>query len=405
MSGTTRVERGHTAWRRGGSRAGVTLVEMLVSIAILFILMVIIFSIIQITSKAWKTTTQTTTSMQQARVAFERMTRNISQATLNTYYSYYYASGSTAPSYYMRQSELQFVSGPALVGSPNTPFISGGVGGCKQITHAVFFQAPLGVVNGSNASSYGMLSNLLNACGYFVVYCQDPLRPTFFNGMNNQPQNEYRFRLMEYLQPSENLGIYTAPASGVNIYTGMTVPAWISNGIPNLTSTETGTITVRPLANNIVALIVMPEQYLAGSTINAQNNTTPICSSTGTVSPASYSYDSLYNATNAPPQIATANQLPPMVKVVMVAIDEASAIKLAAVNAGANSTAPPDLGQSSLFSNPSKLFTSGGVKGDLDKFQDVLNAVPGNVISNTLKLNYYIFQTDVIIRGAKWTNS
>jgi uncharacterized protein (TIGR02599 family) len=402
MSGTTAVERGYTISRRLGSRAGVTLIEMLVSVTILFVLMTIIFSIIQITSQAWKKTSQTTTSMQQARVAFERMTRNISQATLNTYYSYYYASGSTAPSYYMRQSELQFISGNGPVNS--STFISNTVGGCAQITHAIFFQAPLGVVNSNDASSYGMLSNLLNACGYFVVYSQDPLRPAFLSSMSNQPQNEYRYRLMEYQQPSENLSIYTTPPSGANIYTSSSVPAWISGGIPNLTASETstGTINVRPLANNIVALIVMPEQY--GASTGAQMNTTPICSTTGTTV-TSFNYDSAFNATNAPPQIATANQLPPMVKVVMVAIDEASAIKLAAVNGSATSLSPPNLGQSSLFTDPTKLFTNGGVKGDLDKFQDVLNAVPGNVAGNTLKLNYFIFQTDVLIRGAKWTNS
>src|ERR1700761_4626986 len=132
MSGASRIKRGGTVGRIWNSRAGVTLVEMLVAVAILLILMTIIFSIIQITSQAWKKSTQTTGSMQQARVAFERMTRNISQATLNTYYSYYYAAGSTAPSYYMRQSELQFVSGNGPVASAN--FISGSVGGCAQVT-------------------------------------------------------------------------------------------------------------------------------------------------------------------------------------------------------------------------------------------------------------------------------
>ncbi len=387
MSGVRRVE-------RGSARSGVTLIEMLASMAILLILMTIIFSIIQITSQAWKTSAGATTSMQQARVAFERMTRNLSQATLNTYYSYYIAPGATAPSYYMRQSELQFISGSSPVNGSS--FISGTVGDAAQITHAVFFQAPLGVVNSSDSASYGNLNNLLNACGYFVAYCRDPLRPGFLSSMSNQPQNEYRYRLMEYLQPSENLGIYT---QGSFLYTGVTVPTWISNGIPNLTASETstGTITVRPLASNIVALIVMPEQSTSSG---AQVSSTPIPTQANT-----YNYDSAFAATNAPPQIPTANQLPPMVKVVMVAIDEASAIKLAALNPGATSVTPPNLGQSSLFHNPANLFTTGGVEGDLEKFEDVLNATSTNLAGNTVKLNYYIFQTDVLIRGAKWTNS
>jgi hypothetical protein len=63
-----------------------------------------------------------------------------------------------------------------------------------------------------------------------------------------------------------------------------------------------------------------------------------------------------------------------------------------------------NLSSTALFKDPTKLFTSSTVpEGDLQKFEDVLNAVPGNVGGNTIKLNYYVFQTDVIIRGAKWT--
>jgi len=399
MTGARRVGRDDAFSRCRKPRAGVTLIEILVAVTILFILMTIIFSIIQITSQAWKKTSQTTTSMQQARVAFERMTRNLSQATLNTYYSYYYASGATSPSYYMRQSELQFISGNGPIGTSS--FISGSVGNVAQITHALFFQAPLGMVNSSDAANYGQLSNLLNACGYFVTYSLDPLRPAFLNSMSNKPQNEYRYRLMEMLQPSENLGVYT---QGAIPAAGGSVPTWISNSIPDLTQSETstGTITVRPLANNIVALIVMPEQY-SSSTTNGQVNTAPIYSTTT----STYNYDSAYNASvvTTGTQTLTGNQLPPLVKIIMVSIDEASAIKLAALNPGAGSSSPPNLGQSSLFTDPTKLYTSGGVKGDLDKFEDVLNAVPGNIAGNAIKLNYYVFQTDVLIRGAKWTNS
>ena len=93
----------------------------------------------------------------------------------------------------------------------------------------------------------------------------------------------------------------------------------------------------------------------------------------------------------------------------MVALDETSAIKLAAANPTATSTAPPDLGNlytstENLFKNPANLFTVGAVEGDLEKFEDILSATPGNLAANTLKLNYFVFQTDVIIRGAKWSN-
>jgi uncharacterized protein (TIGR02599 family) len=379
--------------------AGVTLIEMLVSVVILLILMTIIFQIIQMVSQAWKKSSQSTGTMQQARVAFERLTRNLSQATLNTYYSYYYASGSTTPSYYMRQSELELISGTSPVNG--TTFISSTIGNATQITHAVFFQSPLGVVNPSSTASYGNLTNLLNACGYFIIYGKDTFRPPFLGTFSNAPPNESRYRLMEYLQPSENLSIYTTTGSPAATSTGA-VPAWISYGIPDLTvSPPVSPITVRPLASNIIALIIMPEQFAKGTTLGGQQNTTYVNSQT-----SSYNYDSAYQATTltAGKQSQTANQLPPLVKVIMVAIDEPSAIKLAAANPGATTTSPPNLVPSTLFQDPSKLFTTGGVEGDLDKFQDILNASPGNVASNTIKLNYYIFQTDVIIRGSKWTS-
>ncbi|MEI9998879.1 MAG: Verru_Chthon cassette protein C [Verrucomicrobiota bacterium] len=395
MPGTRRVAGGERSAARRGV-AGVTLIEMLVSVAILLILMTIIFSIIQIASQAWKKSVQSTSAMQQARVAFERMTRNLSQATLNTYYAYY-PPGATPPTYYMRQSELQFISGSTPV-SGTTPFISSSAGNAAQITHAVFFQAPLGVVDPSNTASYGALNSLLNACGYFVIFGNDTLRPGFFTTLANAPPNEMRFRLMEYLQPSENLGIYTTSAVSQS---GGAVPSWISNGIPDLAAAQASPVTVRPLASNIVALIIMPEQFANGAS-GVQANTAPVSTQANT-----YNYDSAYQASTLPggKQGVTANQLPPLVKVIMVAIDEASAIRLAAANPGKTSTSPPNLGQSSLFSNPSQLFTNGSIEGDLDKFQDVLNAKPGNLAHNTIKLNYYIFQTDVIIRGSKWTSS
>lgn len=378
--------------------AGFTLVEMMVSIVVLLVLMTIIAQIIQMVNQAWKKTSQSTGAMQQARVAFERLTRNLSQATLNTYYGYYYASGSTTPSYYMRQSELEFMSGNGPVNWPS--FISSSVGNATQITHAVFFQAPLGVVSSTNASNYGNLTSLLNACGYFIIYGKDTLRPTFLSTFSNAPPNEYRYRLMEYIQPSDYLNIYT---SGTVTTTGSTVPPWIANGIPDLTvSPPASPITVRPLASNIIALIIMPEQFTSGtSTTGAQQNTSYVNTQAN-----SYNYDSAYEATavTGNSQLPTANQLPPLIKVIMVAIDESSAIKLAAANAAATTNSPPNLVPTTLFQNPANLFTSGGVEGDLGKLEDILNAVPGNLSSNTLKLNYYIFQTDVIIRGSKWSS-
>ena len=316
-----------------------TLIEMLVSVAILLILMALLSQIVQLVGFTWKSTVQTTGSMQATRVAFERMTRNLSQATLNTYYSYF---GGTPPTNYFRQSELQFVSG---VGPPvGTTFLSNSVGNASQITHAVFFQAPLGIAGADGATDYSNLSSLLNACGYFVIYAKDPFRPSMLDsvGFAKSPPQGYRYRLMEYLQPSQYLSIYSA-ANAPN--SAGTMPGWISTDFPDLTlvgGQAASNVTIRPIADNIVALIIMPEQFAGDTTSNGQANTSPVSSVT-----SRYNYDSAYmaqqqvvNSHGMLVQTPTGNQLPPLVKVVMIAIDEASAIRLAASNPAANSATP-----------------------------------------------------------------
>jgi len=430
----------------GQNRArGFTLIEMLVSILILVILMAIIFQIIQLTSSAYKQSTQSTGTMQQARVAFERMTRNLSQATLNTYYGYFYATSTSAPTYYLRLSELQFVSGwGPVAGAANSTFVTTAGQNAVQVTHAVFFQAPLGAVSGSDTRTYGNMGNLLNACGYFVTYGPDTSRPNFLNssGFASAPPSENRFRLMEYLQPSENLNIYTQLPSGVSLAAATSVPPWITNGLPT-DLTAASPANVRPLASNIVALIIMPEEVASASgtvtvSSNGEANTIPLNTPAAAANPYyvppipanipsyatsvynAYGYDSCYKAltpkvitasTSTPVsssiQFPTGNQLPPLVKVVMVAIDDASGARLAAKYSSATSTSPPDLGNlitstAALFQKPAQLFT-GTTESDLQLFEDILNASPGNKAGNTVKCNYYVFQSDVIIRGAKWT--
>ena len=255
----------------GKRRGGFTLLEMLVSIAILAILMSIIFEIIQMTSQAWKQSSQGTSTMQQTRVAFERLTRNLSEATLNTYYSYLPVPPAQPQFYYMRP-----------VGTPG--FISRIWTGGRKPHHLYHLSRSerrashsCGFLSGDHRQRllqqrnlvWGNLGNLLNACGYFVSYGPDPSRPSIFNAggtlVAHAPPSENRFRLMEYLQPSEYLSAYTGRRRSPAYWPPPMpfVPAWITNGMPaNLTtswSSLTPPITVHSLANNIVALIIMPE--------------------------------------------------------------------------------------------------------------------------------------------------
>ncbi len=330
---------------RSSALPGFTLVEMLVAMAVLAVVMMVVFQITNTTGQAWKRSSGNIESMQGARIAFETITRRLSQATLNAYYAY---DNPTSPTKYLRQSELQFVAGKKLVAG--------------QMGHAVFFQAPLGRV--SDQTRYGNLGGLLNVCGFYLVYGKDPLRPTFFSNLPHPPVDEYRFRLMECVQPSETGAIYSSLPAPL-----ATIPNnWLAQAV------AAGTAANHPLANNIVALIFLPEQNAAGGKV------TPLV--------ADYEYDtSPAGAANS----TLVNQLPPLVKVVMVAIDEASAIKLG------NSATPPPLGMANLFQNTAQL------QADLATLEGNLAATSGNAAGNNMTLNFHVFQTDVAIREAKWS--
>ena len=74
---------------------GFTLVELLVSTAILAIILLVIFSITQQTGRVWKSSQAKIEAFQGARAAFESITRKLGQATLNGYYDYFDGSGRT----------------------------------------------------------------------------------------------------------------------------------------------------------------------------------------------------------------------------------------------------------------------------------------------------------------------
>ncbi|HSI83458.1 MAG: hypothetical protein ACAI35_22865 [Candidatus Methylacidiphilales bacterium] len=75
--------------------------------------------------------------------------------------------------------------------------------------------------------------------------------------------------------------------------------------------------------------------------------------------------------------------MPPVVDIVMVAIDEPSAIRLG------NGATPPDPGVSSLFKIASNLET------DLKTLTTSLN---------NKRITYRVFRTSVAIIGAKWSS-
>ena len=325
---------------------GFSILEMLVSTAILAVLMGLLFTVLNSGTKLWTTGTSKIQAFQEARAAYEVITRKIGQATLNVYWDYdTNASGELG---YKRQSELQFLSGPTsdLLKSSVT-----------NQTHAVFFTAPLGYT--TNAS-YNQLRSLLNASGFFLEYGPDENRPQFVVDRKLDERN--RWRLKELWQPTENLSIYTNNINWTNAINYRS-DGWFTSA---LTTANKATV-----AENIIALAIrprLPEKEDFGN-IKGTNLLSP---------------SFVYNSKDAS-MSNTFNQLPPLVQVVMVAIDERSALRLP------NQSTPPNLGAADF----SKLFT------EPDKFDQDLKTIEEALILQNI--TYQVFNSMVPIEGAKWS--
>ena len=320
-----------------------TLIEILVSTALLTLLMLILVKVVDQTTSTWKFATSKVEQFSRSRAAFESMTRRISQATLNTYWDYS-PRGATRPDRYVRQSELRFLS---------APMASLGMAADSFPTHGVFFQAPLGFVD---ESAYQGLPNLLNTWGYFVEFKSDrPLRPDFINELKPPVPERFRFRLMELMQPSNRMGLY-ARTNGTD-YSGTD---WVKDAM-NVTPSQ-----AHVLAENIVAVVLLPK-------VSETDDSSLLC--------PNYRYDSTQED-RSKPELDKKNQLPPLVQVTLVAIDEPSAIRIS------NRETMPDLGQLNLFTR------AADYQADLDKLTQGLAA---------RRLAYRVFTTHVSIRAAKWS--
>ena len=321
--------------------------------AVLTLLLVVMLSMLNVTSSMWTRTRGKIEQFRDARDAFEAMTRRISQATLNTYWDYLDASGSArtpansatfTPARYARQSELRFISGPAA-----------GLMSTLGPTHAIFFQAPLGVV-ADEAGAYGGLQYLLNTWGFYIEYADDTaLRPPF---VTTPPRT--RFRLMELTQPSEAMTLYSY-TSGAPSYAGKGwfTDAWNATPPP-----------VHVLAENVIALVLLPKL-------------TPKEDPTGITLSPNYVYDS--TAINPDAKINPKNQLSPVVQMTMIAIDELSANRMTAAD------------NTGLQAELASLFR------DASQFDSDLRGLEAYLIGQ--KINYLISTTNISIKGAKWSRA
>ncbi len=358
---------------RPGRNSGFTLVELMVATVILSVILMLTLSMVNSVGKITQSTRAKVETFQEARAGFEAMTRNLSQSILNTYWDYQYPSGNTAlaPTDYIRQSELHFIAGPAQSGvSPNLLLDAG----LQTATHAVFFLAPRGYSDGSAGRPLG---NLLNAFGYYVEFGSDAgMRPPFLT--STIAPLRYRFRLMEMTQPSSQLSIYDDLAKFKTSNAALLLDNWFVGPLK---------LAARPthaLGENIIALVIEP--------MRSPNETVPV-GAPATLAP-NYVYDTRAYLRASPVVSAdlaalSRNQIPAMLRVTVVALDEPSAARLQ----GASTSAPtiPVAGgkeMKDLFRDSSKYA------------EDLANLEQGLMDA---RLNYRVFTSSVSVLQSKWS--
>ncbi len=388
-------------------RQGFTLVELMVSTAILTVLLVVLVTITGQTSNTWRYTNSKIEQFRDARVAFETMSRRIGQATLNTYWDYQYSG--TIPSSYIRQSDLRFVCGNMQT-STSAPALMPGTTPLRP-THGIFFQAPLGYVAPANATdtTYNDLrgmENLLNTWGYYVEVNTDDKsgqRPSIFSSSSFPPLRA-RSRLMELMQPAN------VPSTTPTVYT-YTLPAVVnpSTPVPYTWFTAaidptaagvagSGTNNYHVLAENVIALIILPK-------LSKQDAANLSVTNPDTALAPYYAYDSgtVGQGTSTNTMLNSKNQLPPTVQLTMVAIDETSALRAMPDLNTATNLVRTLTGVGSAFTNANSYAT------DL-----LYNPPPPASAQNQTSLEYQliskgisyrIFTTNVSIRSAKWSQA
>lgn len=317
-------------------RAGFTFLEVFATLTVLLLVFVALAQFMGSIDKSWRAAASD--PFVEAATAFAIVTQRLEVATLESYRDYADANGafrtspeaSFTPDHLARRSDLAFVCGPGanLLGA--TGRITAG--------SAVFFAGPAGR---TQIYAQAGLDHLFNALGYFVEFGPDPDSPAFAGGAMRE-----RWRLKQVVQPSESLQIYNTTTSA----------SWISqiagpSAAPSV------------LAENVIALIVRPERE------------------TGEPLAPDYGYDSR-DTTNT----LTFAQLPPRMRVLLVAIDEASALRLAEAN-GAN---PPALVPPGLFQ-------------DAAEFDVDMTALDASLTA--AKINHRLFERDLEITTAAWSDS
>jgi uncharacterized protein (TIGR02599 family) len=203
---------------------------------------------------------------------------------------------------------------------------------------------------------YRGLNNLLCTRAYFVKFGDDA--NYIPDGLRTRLQTKNRYRLLEYQPPAEDNQIYGAPNN------------W----------RQLNAEFLRPVAENIVALIISPRLTTVEMTQSADSAREVATS----IAPG-YSFNSSADGVNGDIRQGMQHLLPPVVQITMIAIDEPSMEKLL-ISAP---TASPDL-----------LQRSGATFSSAVSYDSDLAAVEAFLLAE--KLNYRIFQSSVVLPASRW---
>lgn len=381
---------------------GFTLVEMLVSMTVVALLMGVLLQTVFQTQVIWTGARDRVEEFREARIAFEAITRRLSQASLNSVWDY---DNPTAPTRYQRYSDLHFVSGPASLSS-------GGQGLLQTmddaVTHAVFFQAPMGYAGeevGGGEAKYNNMEELLNGWGFYVEYRSESLdRPDFLRRDEARYPQTWGFSLMEFRQPSESVPLFLQGVDRRPLLASQSTASglysWYRDGLvggkapPKPCDITTGS---RVLARNIMALVISPRLPTQGAGTACDYDIAP-----------GYFYDtrefqlssSPNNGTDrngTPVKQATRHQLPPVLEVTLLALDSASWDSY--LERGGDEgrykvflrTRFQSVG--SLVSRGSSNY-EGTLRQDLASLESMLTED---------KIGFRVFSSSVELRAAKWT--
>ena len=384
---------------------GFTLIELMVSMAILSLMLVLVFQMLDETQKTWSRAKGMVSSFKEARNGFEAMNRNITQATLNAYLGYDTGNG-LVPKTFARKSELSFVCGPAsgLLGKQDN--------GRYRITHAVFFTAPLGFQTierqtGTSAvrDQFGQMDQLLNGWGYYIEYGSDkPERPPFLSSLSPPVPERYRFRLMEFRQPAEATTIYQYHLDSQPKLTTKRAWEWFSSdefGVASSANLDpvasAGQIkTTRPVADNILALIISPRIAETDASGGDGGGNSDFTKATD-IAPEFY-YDSRSfqlsdsgGVGSVPAKVKeySRHQLPPVLNVTMVAIDEVDVLRYSATK--------PDQTELPGYAPGDDMFR------DVRKFDQDLQELKDTLTA--LSIRHRVFTSNIRMREANFTRS